>query len=110
MQLPDCGFTTVALARLTPTVEPGETGRSQSRTFEKAGMRLRLVEYEPGYLADHWCDRGHVFHLLTGEVTLELKDGRVYALNAGETFVVSEFGDTPHRVRSQRGGAAFIVD
>ncbi len=110
MKLPDCAFTTVSLAAVDAKSEAGETGRSLSRSYEHAGMRLRLVEYGPNYLADHWCDRGHVFHLMAGEITLELKDGRSFALNAGDAFIVSDFGDSPHRVRSQNGGSAFILD
>ena len=48
--------------------------------------------------------------MLHGEVTVELKDGRAFALTSGQIFVVSDYGDSPHRVRSHRGGAAFIVD
>jgi quercetin dioxygenase-like cupin family protein len=110
MKLPDSEFTSLRLTDLDAKIEFGETGRSLSRTYERSGLRLRIVEYQPGYLADHWCDRGHVFHMLHGEVTVELKDGRAIALTSGQSFVVSDFGDAPHRVRSERGGAAFIVD
>jgi hypothetical protein len=110
MKLPDSKFTTVTLAELDPKVEFGETGRSLSRTYEQTGLRLRIVEYQSGYVADHWCDRGHVFHMLRGELTVELKDGRAFPLTSGQSFVVSDFGDSPHRLRSERGGVAFIVD
>lgn len=110
MKLPDLTFTTFALGEAASIVENGETGRSLSRTFEKGGVRLRLVEYQAGYLADHWCDRGHVFYLLTGEVVVELKDGRAFALASGECFVVSDHGDAAHRVKSRTGGVAYIVD
>ena len=63
-----------------------------------------------GFLADHWCDRGHIFYLITGDVTVELKDGRNFTLSAGNAFFVSDFGDAAHRVRSQGGGMAFILD
>ena len=33
-------------------------------------MRIRLVEYSAGYLADHWCQKGHIVHCLEGEFTL----------------------------------------
>ena len=110
MNPPNIAFTAFALAETAPTVEAGESGRSVSRTFERPGLRVRLVEYEAGYLADHWCDRGHVFHLLSGEATVELRDGRAFPLAAGQGFVVSDHGDSAHRVRSQQGGVAFIVD
>lgn len=110
MKLPAIPFTKVALADLEPTAEAGETGRSLSRTCELSGVRLRLVEYAAGYLADHWCDRGHVFHVLDGEATIELKDGRAFALKGGQSFVVSGSRQFSHRVRSERGAVAYIVD
>jgi quercetin dioxygenase-like cupin family protein len=110
MKIPELAFTSVALAELPATVDAGERGRSVSRTFEQGGVRLRIVEYQPGYLADHWCDRGHVFYLISGEVTVELRDGREFALSAGQAFAVSDHGDAAHRVRTERGGVAFVAD
>jgi quercetin dioxygenase-like cupin family protein len=110
MQLPRLAFTPLALTDAAPAREPGETGHSLTRCFERAEVRVRRVEYAPGYLADHWCDRGHVFYLLAGEVTVELRDGRSFALAAGGGFAVSDHGDAAHRVRTQSGGVALIVD
>jgi quercetin dioxygenase-like cupin family protein len=110
MKLPAMAFTLAKLTDLPPVRDAGATGASYSRTAISGDVRVRLVEYGPGYLADHWCARGHVFYLLSGEVTVELQDGRSYPMTAGESFRVSDDGDSPHRVRSVRGGTAFIVD
>lgn len=110
MRIPPTPFTVVRLTRFDRTMEPGETGRSFSRAAETPDMRLRLVEYEAGYLADHWCDRGHVLHVIDGELTVELQDGRSFALQKGDSFVVSDRGDSSHRVRSERGASVFIAD
>ncbi len=56
-----------------------------------------MVEYSPGYLADHWCDRGHVLYVLKGELDSELRDGRKFKLTAGMSYQVSDFGDAAHR-------------
>jgi hypothetical protein len=69
-----------------------------------------MVEYSPGYLADHWCDRGHVFLVLEGSLVSELKDGRRTTLTAGMSYQVSDFGDSPHRSFSETGARLFIVD
>jgi quercetin dioxygenase-like cupin family protein len=98
------------LSSLAREPQNGETGRSLSQVLELPNLRLRLVEYEAGYRADHWCDRGHIFHLLQGELMLELQDGRSFTLVAGDCFVVSDYGDAAHRVRTSEGGKAFIVD
>ncbi len=110
MKIPSTPFTVVRLARLDRTLAPGETGRSFSRAGETPDVRLRLVEYKPGYLADHWCDRGHILYVIDGELTVELQDGRAFALQRGDSFVVSDHGDSAHRVRSERGASVFIAD
>jgi quercetin dioxygenase-like cupin family protein len=70
---------------------------------------VRIVEYSADYLADHWCERGHVVHVLDGEFVSELRDGRSFVLHAGDSYVVAD-GDGAHRSRSERGTLLFIVD
>ena len=35
----------------------GETGTSFWQTLQFDGLRVRIVEYCAGYLADHWCKK-----------------------------------------------------
>ena len=72
--------------------------------------RLRHVEYTAGYLADHWCDRGHVLYVLEGRLDTELRDGRRFTLTAGMSYQVSDFGDAAHRSSTPTGAKLFIVD
>jgi hypothetical protein len=78
-------------------VHPGETGEAIWRTFTIGDLRVRQVEYSPGYLADHWCDLGHVLYVLEGELDTELRDGRTFKLLPGMSYQVSNDGDAPHR-------------
>jgi hypothetical protein len=73
-------------------------------------IRIRRVEYSPGYRADHWCDRGHILFVLDGELDTELKDGRTFKLTAGMSYRVSDFGDPAHRSSTAVGASLFIVD
>ena len=75
-------------------------------------MRVRVVEYAPGYLADHWCDRGHILYVLEGELDTELKDGRKFKLTPGMklSYQVSDFGDAAHRSSTSTGAKLFMVD
>jgi quercetin dioxygenase-like cupin family protein len=68
-----------------------------------------MVEYSPGYLADHWCERGHILLVMEGELTTELKDGSVHVLTPGQSYQVAD-GVAPHRSRTARGARLFIVD
>ncbi|HUS98246.1 MAG TPA: DHCW motif cupin fold protein [Hyphomicrobiaceae bacterium] len=110
MKIPDLPFTTTDWSSLTPVEHPGTTGRALWRTVNIGDLRIRVVEYSPGYLADHWCDRGHVLYVLEGELDTELRDGRQFKLTPGMSYQVSDFGDAAHRSSTKTGAKLFIVD
>ncbi len=110
MKIPALPFTIVDWAAVEPTMHPGETGAATWRTLNIGDVRVRMVEYSSGYLADHWCDRGHVLLVLEGELESELKDGRRFVLTPGMSYQVSDFGDAAHRSFTRTGAKLFIVD
>ena len=110
MKIPDLPFTVTDWSAVEPTTHPGETGMATWRTLNVGDIRIRQVEYSANYLADHWCDRGHILLVLEGELISELKDGRTSVLTAGMSYQVSDFGDAAHRSRTTTGAKLFIVD
>lgn len=110
MKIPALPFTVTDWSKVEPTRHPGITGEALWRTFTIGDLRVRMVEYSPGYLADHWCDRGHVLYVLEGELESELKDGRKFTLTAGMSYQVSDYGDAAHRSSTTTGVKLFIVD
>ena len=102
-------FGTTDWSTVPETEHRGETGTAYWRTFERGSIRVRMVRYSPGYLADHWCSRGHVLLVLEGELETELKDGSVHTLRAGQSYQVAS-GAEPHRSRTAGGATLFIVD
>ncbi|UTP40383.1 DHCW motif cupin fold protein [Phenylobacterium sp. LH3H17] len=110
MQLPTSAFATTDWSAIEPVQHPGETGHATWRTLTMGDVRIRRVDYSPGYLADHWCDRGHILFVIDGELDTELKDGRRFKLTAGMSYRVSDFGDPAHRSSSAAGAQLFIVD
>ncbi|MCA0406216.1 MAG: DHCW motif cupin fold protein [Proteobacteria bacterium] len=110
MKIPTLPFTVTDWSAVEPTRHPGERGFALWRTLNIGDIRIRQVDYSPGYLADHWCDRGHVLYVLEGELVSELKDGRSFTLVAGMSYQVSDFGDAAHRSRTEKGAKLFIVD
>lgn len=94
-----------------PKVEhPGETGTSFWQTIEFNGLRLRIVEYTAGYLADHWCQKGHIVHCLEGEFISEFENGEAaFSLSKGMTYIVSDHLSS-HRSVSKNGVKLLIVD
>ena len=102
-------FGTTAWSNVERTENPGITGIAYWRTRQFGDIRVRMVEYSPGYLADHWCEKGHVLLVLDGELTTELKDGSTHVLRAGQSYQVAD-GVAPHRSRTEGGARLFIVD
>ncbi len=110
MKIPALPFTVTDGASRPVTPPRGEPGTATWRTLNIGDLRVRMVEYSPGYLADHWCDRGHVLYVLEGEMETELRDGRRFTLTAGMSYQVSDFGDAAHRSSTRDGVRLFIVD
>jgi hypothetical protein len=109
MRIEDVAFCTTEWDKVPATIHPGETGTALWRTQEIGNIRVRMVEYTPGYKADHWCSRGHVLLVLDGELVTELADGRRVVLCAGSSYQVAENAE-PHRSETAVGTKLFIVD
>src|SRR3546814_17654370 len=74
MQMSEIPFGTTDWSQVAPTYHKGETGEAVWRTRNFGPIRVRQVEYTPGYLADHWCVKGHILLVLDGELVTELED------------------------------------
>ena len=109
MEMKDIPFTAVDWSTVAPEEHKGETGTAIWRTCKFGDIRVRMVEYTPGYLADHWCSKGHVLLCLEGELHTELQDGRRFVLTPGVSYQVSD-GAEPHRSSTATGAKLFIVD
>lgn len=87
----------------------GETGTSFWQILQYAGLRVRIVEYNAGYLADHWCKKGHIVHCLKGEVLNEQENGEKHLLKAGMTYIVSD-DLSSHRSFAKEKVKLLIID
>ena len=109
MQMTDIPFGTSDWSQIERTEHPGETGMATWRTRQFGSVRVRMVEYSAGYLADHWCSKGHILLCLEGRLETELQDGRKFVLTPGTSYQVAD--DTvPHRSSTRTGAKLFIVD
>lgn len=109
MRIDNIPFGVTDWSMVEPTLHPGETGTALWRTRQFGEIRVRMVEYSPGYTSDHWCSKGHIVLCVEGEVATELGDGRVIRLVPGQSYQVAD-GAEPHRSRSEKGARLFIVD
>lgn len=95
---------------LIPKAEhKGESGTAYWQTVQFQGLRIRIVEYSTGYVADHWCQKGHIVHCLDGEFVSELQNGKEFFLTKGMTYVVSDELSS-HRSISKNGVKLMIID
>ena len=109
MRLSEIPFGTTDWSGIERTEHKGETGTSYWRTRQFGDIRVRMVEYSPGYFANHWCTKGHILLCLEGELHTELADGRKFVLSPGVSYQVAD-GAEPHRSYTPTGAKLFIVD
>ena len=109
MKIDDIPFGITDWSMIERTEHAGDSGVAYWRTQRFGEIRVRMVEYSPGYLADHWCEKGHVLLCLEGELLTELADGRRFTLTAGMSYQVADDAE-PHRSSTASGARLFIVD
>ena len=109
MEMSNIPFGTTDWRQVETTEHVGDTGKAIWRTKNFDNIRVRIVEYTPGYLADHWCVKGHILLCLEGELVTELADGRKYVLKPGMSYQVADNAE-PHRSHTDKGAKLFIVD
>ena len=102
-------FGTTDWSRVERTEHTGESGLAYWRTQSFGGIRVRMVEYAPGYFANHWCVKGHILLCVEGELHTELKDGRKFVLVPGMSYQVADNAEA-HRSSTVVGARLFIVD
>lgn len=109
MQIPTLPFVAIDWSKVERIEHTGERGSAFWRTQQFGNIRVRMVEYTPGYLADHWCAKGHIILCTEGELHTELQDGRKTILTAGMGYHVGDNAES-HRSSTETGATLFIVD
>ena len=109
MNMSGIPFGTTDWSQVPRTEHAGETGVAHWRTRQLGDIRVRMVDYSAGYLADHWCVKGHILMCLAGQLDTELKDGRRFTLMPGMSYQVADNAE-PHRSSTAAGATLFIVD
>lgn len=109
MEISGIPFGTIDWSQVERTDHKGERGIAHWRTRQFGEVRVRMVEYSPGYLADHWCSKGHILLCMKGELHTELRDGRTFVLRPGMSYQVADNAEA-HRSRTETGATLFIVD
>ena len=103
-------FQTTNWENIPSTEHKGETGIAVWRTLQYDKIRVRLIEYSPGYKADHWCSVGHIIFCVEGEFISHLKDGSDHLLTKGMSYQTTDDKENPHLSTSKTGCKLFVVD
>lgn len=109
MKIESFPFTQIDWHNIEAEEHTGEDGSAFWRTINLGNIRIRMVEYSWGYLADHWCEKGHIIYCIEGEMITELKDGRKITMRKGMSYIVGD-NSMPHRSYTETGVRLFIVD
>ena len=109
MRIAEIPFGLTDWSKIEPTVHDGESGTALWRTQQFGAIRVRMVEYSPNYVANHWCEKGHILLCLEGELETQLADGRRFVLTPGVSYQVADHAE-PHRSSTRIGAKLFIVD
>lgn len=109
MDIHNLPFGVTDWSKVEPTEHPGERGTATWRTRNFGDIRVRMIDYSPGYMADHWCSKGHILLCLAGELQTELEDGRRFILHAGSSYQVADDAER-HRSSTEMGAKLFVVD
>jgi quercetin dioxygenase-like cupin family protein len=109
MKIENISFATTDWEHVARTEHSAESGQAFWRTQHFGNVRVRIVEYTPGYVSDHWCSKGHILLCLEGELETELQDGRTFLLKPGMSYQVADDAEA-HRSRSPLGAKLFVVD
>lgn len=109
MKMTDIPFEVTNWDQLERAEHSGASGRAYWRTQFFGDVRVRMVEYSANYLADHWCDKGHILLCLTGELRTDLEGGDSVTLTPGMSYQVGDKGAL-HRSRTEVLTTLFIVD
>ncbi|KGL54521.1 hypothetical protein NS303_12470 [Pantoea ananatis] len=109
MKMENIPFGITDWAQIEAERHPGDSGFALWRVAKFGDIRVRMVDYSPGYVADHWCIKGHILLCLKGEMITELDDGRTFVLTPGVSYQVADDAEA-HRSTTREGATLFIVD
>ncbi|MCW0312718.1 hypothetical protein NB694_002518 [Pantoea ananatis] len=90
MKMENIPFGITDWAQIEAERHPGDSGFALWRVAKFGDIRVRMVDYSPGYVADHWCIKGHILLCLKGEMVTELDDGRTFVLTPGVSYQVAD--------------------
>ncbi len=109
MHIPSIPLAVVDWSQVPAEEHRGTTGVALWRVQRFGDIRVRMVEFTPGYVADHWCSKGHILLCVAGELHTKLADGRRFVLGPGVSYAVAD-GAEPHRSSTPVGARLFVVD
>ena len=110
MKLEHIPIAAIDWASVPAVAQAGETGTATARTRKLGDIQLRHIDYSSGYKADHWCNKGHILHVIAGNLIIEYEENGATSLIAGMTWHAADGALPAHRVICGSGASVLIVD
>ena len=87
----------------------GKIGFFSFKSQMMGDTKIRLVEYSANYIADHWCDKGHILFVLEGELEIHYQNETSHLVKKGMTYLVGD-DSMAHMAVSKEGAKVLIID
>ncbi len=69
------------------------------KVFGDGRKQMRLLEFTSAFVEPHWCEKGHVGFVLTGELEIDF-DGRIVRYGEGDGIFIPMGTSARHKARS----------
>jgi len=109
MLIANYNFEVIDWSSLEETKYEGDKGYALWKTTFLNDIRIRKVIYSAGYVSNHWCEKGHILHVLKGTLHTKVQSGKEYTLYEGQTYLVGDHSD-PHLSSTEIETTLLIID
>lgn len=87
----------------------GTSGFVFSKSVDLGTIRMRQLSFSENYEADHWCEKGHIIHVLAGELIIEYQDGSQVTIPTGQSLILGD-SISLHKAKTESESTVLIID
>lgn len=80
----------------------------RQKLYSEGSRQIRLVEFETGEGAEHWCETGHIGYVLRGSLSISFS-GEVISFKAGDGLFIPPGAASKHRSVAISSGTQLLM-